>query len=169
MIRNGAKQFCEPNHAPPRSSSGRSSGYLLLDMALALTILLLLFAIVWPVFGGGTTSLQESATALKIATLLRGDRTSASRTGIPTGTRIDLDRRTLTSADGRRVEVPADIALEVTTGAACMVSARRFVIVFSPDGSSCGGIIVLKKRGLSYAVRFNWLSGLIDVVHATGT
>jgi general secretion pathway protein H len=146
-----------------------SSGYLLLDMALALTILLLLVAIIWPTFGGGTTSLQESATALDIATLLRRDRTSASRTGLPTGTRIDLDRRTLTSASGQRVEVPRDIDLEVTTGRACMTAAQRFVIVFSPDGSSCGGMIVLKKGGLSYAVRFNWLSGMIDVVHASRT
>jgi len=147
----------------------RSSGYLLLDMALALTILLILFAIIWPTFGGGTTSLQESATALDIATLLRHDRTSARRTGSPTGTRIDLDRRILTSADGRRVEVPSDINLEVTTGGACMTSARQFVIVFSADGSSCGGVIVLKKGAMSYAIRFNWLSGMIDIVHASKT
>jgi general secretion pathway protein H len=146
-----------------------SSGYLLLDMALALTILLLLFAIIWPSFGSGTTSLQESATALNIATLLRSDRTSATRTGLPTATRIDLDRRVLTSASGRTVEVPGDIAVEVRTGAACMTSARRFTIVFSPDGSSCGGVIVLKKGGLAFAVRVNWLSGMIDVVRESKT
>jgi general secretion pathway protein H len=144
-------------------------GFLLLDMALALAILLLLFAIIWPTFGSGSTSLQQSATALNIATLLRSDRTTASRTGVPTGTSIDLDRRTLTSASGRTVEVPADIALEVTTGAACMTSPRRFVVVFAPDGSSCGGIIVLRKRSLSHAVRFNWLSGMIDVVSTPKT
>jgi general secretion pathway protein H len=149
--------------------SGASSGYLLLDMALALTILLLLFAIIWPSFGGGTTSLQESATALNIATLLRSDRTSATRTGLPTATQIDLDRRVLTSASGRTVEVPGDVAVEVRTGTACMTSARRFTIVFSPDGSSCGGVIVLKKGRLAYAVRVNWLSGMIDVVRESKT
>ena len=148
-----------------RSRSARGSGgFLLLDMALALTILLLLFAIIWPTFGNGTSSLQESATALDIATLLRGDRTSATRTGVPTAIRIDLDRRRLTASSGRHVDVPADVTLEVTTGTACMTSARQFVIAFSPDGSSCGGMIVLKKGGLAYAVRFNWLSGMIDVV-----
>jgi general secretion pathway protein H len=147
----------------------KSGGFLLLDMALALAILLLLFAIIWPTFGTGSTSLQQSATALNIATLLRSDRTAASLIGVPTSTRIDLERRTLTSAKGRTVEVPADIALEVTTGASCMTSPRNFVIVFSPDGSSCGGVIVLKKPGLSYAVRFNWLSGMIDVIHAPKT
>jgi general secretion pathway protein H len=147
----------------------KSQGILLLDMALALAILLLLFAIIWPTFGNGSTNLQQSATALNIATLLRSDRTTASRTGVPTGTSIDLDRRTLTSATGRSIKIPADIALEVTTGTACMTSVHQFVIAFAPDGSSCGGIIVLKKRSLSYAVRFNWLSGMIDVVHTPKT
>jgi general secretion pathway protein H len=147
----------------PSVAGSRSSGFLLLDMALALTILLLLFAIIWPTFGGGTMSLQESATALDIATLLRGDRTTATRTGLSTATRIDLDRRTLVSASGRTVAVPADLALEVTTGAGCVTSLRRFVIAFSPDGTSCGAIIVLRKRAVAYVVRVNWLSGMIDV------
>jgi general secretion pathway protein H len=147
------------------SVRSRSSGYLLLDMALALTILLLLIAIIWPTFGGGTTTLLQSATALDIATVLREDRTIATRTGIPTSTHIDLDQRTITGAGGRRISVAGDMALEVTTGAACMTSVRRFTIVFSPDGTSCGGTIVLRRRGIAYAVRFNWLSGMIDVVH----
>lgn len=155
------------NRRPP--VDGRSSGFLLLDMVLALTILLLLFAIIWPTFGGGTTSLQESATVLNIASLLRGDRALASRTGVSTGTRVDLDRRLLTASNGRTVEIPNDVSLEVRTGASCMASARHFVIVFAPDGSSCGGMIVLTKGGRSYAVRFNWLSGMIDVVNASKT
>jgi general secretion pathway protein H len=152
--------------SPVGSVSGRSGGYLLLDMALALTILVLLIAIIWPTFGVGTSTLLQSATALDIATLLREDRTIANRTGNPTSTHINLDRRTLTGATGRRIEVAGDMTLEVTTGATCMTSARGFTIVFSPDGSSCGGVILLKKGGLVYAVRFNWLSGMIDVVHA---
>ena len=145
-----------------------ASGFVLLDMVLALTILLLLFAILWPTFGGGTTTLEQSATALDIATLLREARTSASRAGVAKTTRIELDRRTITGTTGRQVKVPSDVALEVSTGAACMVTSLQVLIVFSPDGSSCGGVIVLKRRGLAYAVRFNWLSGKIDVVHASG-
>jgi len=136
-------------------------------MALALTILLLLLAIIWPIFGGGTTTIQQSAAALDIATLLRTDRTSASRLGIATHTRIDLARRTVTGADGRRIDIPSDVTLEVITGVACMKSARQFDIVFQPDGSSCGGVITLKKGRRTYAVRFNWLSGMIDVLDSS--
>jgi general secretion pathway protein H len=148
------------------SDSSGSSGYLLLDMALALTILLLLIAIIWPTFGRGTPTLLQSATALDIATMLREDRAIATRTGVSTHTYIDLDQRTVTGATGRRISVAGDMTLEVTTGAACRTGVRRFTIVFSPDGGSCGGVIVLKRRGVAYAVRFNWLSGMIDVVHA---
>jgi general secretion pathway protein H len=151
------------------SISGRSgsSGYLLLDMVLALTILVLLIAIIWPTFGGGTTALLQSATALDIATLLREDRATAAESGLPTKTRIDLNQRTLTSANGRQIAVAKDLTLEVKTGATCMTGSRHFTIIFSPSGSSCGGIIVLKKNGIAYVVRFNWLSGMIDIVHAS--
>jgi general secretion pathway protein H len=145
-----------------------TSGFVLLDMALAITILILLSAVLWPTFGAGTTGLMQSATALDVATLLREDRTSASTTGAAKSTRIDLKLRTIMGATGRQVKVPNDVALEVTTGTACMVNSLRFLIVFLPDGSSCGGVIVLKRRSLAYAVRFNWLSGKIDVVHAFG-
>jgi general secretion pathway protein H len=143
--------------------NGASSGFMLLDMALALTILVLLFAIVWPNLGRGTTSFQQSAVALDVANVLRSDRTSATLSATSTSTQIDLERRTVTGAQGHRVTIPNDVALEVTTGSACVSSARRFVIVFSADGTSCGGMIVLKKRSLAYVVRFNWLSGMIDV------
>ena len=148
-----------------RISAG-SRGVVLLDMALALAILLLLFAIVWPTLGRGTTSLRQSAMALEIATVLRTDRTTAGMIGRPTSTRIDLNERAITGASGRRVEIANDIALDVVAGKSCAAAARQFVIVFSPDGSSCGGVIVLRKGRVAYAVRFNRLSGMIDIVRS---
>jgi len=143
-----------------------SSGIVLLDMALALAILLLLFAIVWPTLGRGTTSLRQSATALEIATVLRSDRTTAGIVGRPISTRIDLNARAITGASGQRVEIANDIALDIVTGRGCAAAARQYVIVFSPDGSSCGGVIVLRRGKVAYAIRFNRLSGLIDVVRS---
>jgi general secretion pathway protein H len=134
-------------------------------MVLALTILLLLSAIVWPLLGRNTTSTQQAATALDIATLLRMDRAAAARTGLSTGTRIDLDRRILIGSNGRQIAIPNDVSLEVMTGSTCRRTAREFVVSFAPDGGSCGGVISLKKINRTYAVRFNWLTGLIDVVN----
>jgi general secretion pathway protein H len=137
---------------------------MLLDLALALTILLLLFAIAWPLAHRGTSAAQHAATALDIATLLRVDRSLAARDGISTGTRIDVGRRMVTSATGRQVRVPSDLALEVTTTAQCAEGLQQFVILFAPDGSSCGGFVVLRKGEHALAIRINWLSGMIDVI-----
>ena len=149
----------------PRPADTASSGYMLLDLALALTILLILFAIAWPIVGNGTNNAQHAATAFDIASLLRSDRGLANRNGRLTGTDINLNSRTITSAGGRRIFIPRDLAVEVTTAQECVEGTKRFVITFAPNGSSCGGIILLKKQGNAYAVRINWLSGMIDVIN----
>lgn len=136
-------------------------------MILALTVLLLLFAVVWPFLGRNTTSSQQAATALDIATLLRMDRTAASKAGSTRSTRIYLNQRVLVGSNGRQIVIPNDLGLEVTTGTSCRRTANEFMIVFLPDGKSCGGVITLEKNHRSYAVRFNWLTGLIDVVETT--
>jgi general secretion pathway protein H len=138
---------------------------MLLDLVLALTIVLLVSAVAWPMFGRGTSNVQHAAIALDIATLLRVDRASASERATVTGTLFDLERRTVTSSSGRRIDVPRDIAISVTTGIQGIAGAQRFAIAFSPDGTSCGGVILLSNGGQSYSVRINWLSGMVDIVH----
>jgi general secretion pathway protein H len=145
--------------------SSASSGYMLLELVLALTIVLLVSAVAWPMLGRGTSSVEHASVALDIATLLRADRGAAAERGATTGTLLDLDRRTVTGASGRRVQVPGDIAMSVTTGVQCIAGAQRFAIAFAPDGTSCGGVIVLSKGSQSYSIRINWLSGMVDVVH----
>jgi general secretion pathway protein H len=140
---------------------------MLLDVVLALTIVLLVYAVAWPMLGRGASSVEHAAIALDIATLLRADRGAAAERGAAAGTLLDLDRRTVTGASGRRVSVPDSIGMAVTTGVQCIAGARRFAIVFAPDGTSCGGVIVLSKGTQSYSIRINWLSGMVDVVHAS--
>jgi general secretion pathway protein H len=132
---------------------------------LALTVLLLIAAVVWPMVGHGTGRTQQAATALDIATLLRIDRAAASRNGRPTGTLIDLGERTVIGATGRRVRVPNDLAIEVTTSPECTEGPQRFLVVFAPDGSSCGGVVKLKKDRQIYVIGINWLTGMIDVAN----
>jgi general secretion pathway protein H len=151
----------------PLIGSSASSGYMLLDLVLALTIVLLVSIVAWPTLGRGTSSVAHAAVALDIAALLRADRSAAAERGAAAGTLVDLEKRTVTSASGRRVAVPGDIAVSVTTGAQCIAGAQRFAIAFAPDGTSCGGVIVLSKGAQSYTIRINWLSGMVDVVHAS--
>jgi general secretion pathway protein H len=139
---------------------------MLLDLVLALTVVLLLSAVTWPMLGRGTGSVQQAAIALDIASLLRADRNAASESGNAMGTTFDLQGRTVQGASGWQIQLPPDIGIAVTTGNPCMVGARRFVIVFAPDGTSCGGEVALSSRAQTYTIRINWLSGLVDVAHA---
>ena len=147
--------------APVRDARG---GFLLLDVALALAIVLLAAAIVWPAIPRGTTSAGLAATVMDVATLLRADRTGALRDGRRVGTVIDLDGRTVQDAGGRTVTVPRDLAFELVTATACALGDQRYQITFNPDGSSCGGVVRLAKSGRSFRIRINWLTGWIDVV-----
>jgi general secretion pathway protein H len=61
--------------------------------------------------------------------------------------------------------VPIDLAIEVTTSPQCIEGPQRFLIVFAPDGSSCGGVVKLKKDRQIYAIHINWLTGMIDVAN----
>ena len=117
-------------------SAGRRSGFLLLDMALALAIVLLAAAIIWPAIPRGTSSAGLAATVMDVATMLRADRTGAVRDGQRVGTVIDLDGRTVSDARGRTVKVPRDLTFEVTTATPCSLGDRRYQITFNPDGSS---------------------------------
>src|SRR4051812_20427833 len=105
-----------------RRSSG---GFMLLDMALALTILLVLFAIAWPLIGRNTNDAKQMATAMEIANLLKADRAIAARDGHRTATRIDLGARTVTNTAGRQIYLPADLVVEITTAQECMDGAQR--------------------------------------------
>ncbi len=147
----------------------RRRGFVLLDMALALTILLIIFAVVWPTLGRGTSKARLAATTLDIVNLLRSDRSAAALEGAPKASRIDLDRRTVTNAAGRVVAVPEDVRMEITAGSACARGNRLFVIVFAPDGGSCGSSLLLKKGSSIFVIRVNWLSGMIDVVDSGKT
>jgi general secretion pathway protein H len=148
-------------------AASQRKGFVLLDMSLALALLLILFAIIWPSLGRGTSKSQQAATALSIVNLFRADRSAAALEGAAKGTQIDLDRRSITSAGGRRVAVPEDLSMKILTGSSCSKGSRQFVIIFAPDGSSCGASLFLGKGSSSYMIRVNWLSGMIDVVDNT--
>src|SRR5262249_26202019 len=136
----------------------RRRGFVLLDMALALTLLLILFAVVWPTLGRGTSKARLAATTLDIVNLLRSDRSAAALEGLAKASRIDLEHRTITNAAGRVVAVPEDVRMEIAAGSSCARGNRLFVIVFAPDGSSCGSSLQLKKGSSIFVIRVNWLS-----------
>jgi len=141
----------------------RRAGFMLIDVAMALAVVLLVAAVMWPAMPRATNSARLSATAMEIATVLRADRTSARRTGNPSATVLDLSSRTV-SGGGRSLAVAPGFAFEVLTTAACRQAGNRFRIEFRPDGSSCGAVVRIAAGGRAFRVRVNWLTGWVDVV-----
>jgi len=137
---------------------------MLLDVALALAVVLMVAAVIWPTLPRANNAARLSATAMEVATVLRGDRSRASRDGRPAVSLVDLDRRTVTSAGGRTVKIGAGFDVSVLTTGDCRQSDRRFRIEFRPDGSSCGAVVRLAAGGRAFRVRVNWLTGWVDVV-----
>lgn len=137
---------------------------MLLDVALALAVVLLVAAVIWPSLPRANNAARLSATAMEVATVLRGDRSRAARAGKPAASLLDLDRRTVTSAGGRVVKIGDGFAVDVLTTGECRQSGRRFRIEFRPDGSSCGAVVRLSAGGRAFRVRVNWLTGWVDVV-----
>jgi general secretion pathway protein H len=142
----------------------RRAGFMLLDVALALAVVLMVAAVIWPALPRRTNAALLSATAMDVATLLRADRTRADRDGTARATVVDLAARMVTDARGRSVRIPRDIDVAMLTAGTCQLSGQRYRIEFRPDGSSCGAVLRLANAGRAFRVRVNWLTGWVDVV-----
>jgi general secretion pathway protein H len=134
-----------------------------LDLVLAMALIALAAAVAWPLVARGTGAPRLNALVTEMATLLRQDRTRALRTGREVVAILDLGRRTLASGGAGTIAVPADVGLEVLSSGLCTVSARRFAILFRPDGTSCGAVVRIGREATRYTLRVNWLTGAIGV------
>lgn len=156
--------FAARRSRAPRADDPRS-GFLLLDIVLALAVTALLAAIAWPLIPRGTSAARHAGYAMEVAAILKNDRTAAARGMHEVATRVDVGRRLIASGSGRRViELPRDLVLDVLTSDICVAGAGQFKIAFSADGRACGTVLRLAKGDRDWKVRVNWLTGYIDVV-----
>jgi general secretion pathway protein H len=144
----------------PATSAGRA-GFLLLEMLVALTVLVLIAAIVLPRVAASTGAGRLQASAMEVAALLESDRTAAMRTGAIVATGIDLGGRTIVSGSGasRPVTLPEDVDLKVAYAAAEGTPRVRFF----PNGSSSGADIVLTAASAAIDVRVDWFTGAVAI------
>lgn len=132
-------------------------------MMLALTVLLLLFSVVWPQIAQRSRTPLLQAAAIDVATVLRSTRTLAEAQNRPHMAVIDLRQRVVSNSAGQEARLPRDLTVSVNTARTCTKPAQRIEIVFAPDGSSCGGTIKIADESHAYLVLVNWLSGVIHV------
>ncbi len=147
------------------AASEPEAGIILLDVVIAMAIASLLILLVLPTLPHETTSSRLRAYAAEVGAVLKSDRTAAATTNREVATRIDVNRRVVTSGSGKNViALPQDVTLDVIASGICPSDDGQFAISFSPDGRSCGAVISLAKDGRDWRIRINWLTGLVDVV-----
>ena len=149
-------------HAEPRRDE---AGFALIEILCVLAIIGMLAAIILPAVPRATTRARLESYAVETAAMLKADRSAALRRQIPVATQIDAPQRLIRSGvTGRVIRLPNDVALDATLAARCADRPAGRSIAFFPTGMSCGGTIALRRPGMGYEVRVNWLTGGVDIV-----
>jgi general secretion pathway protein H len=146
-------------------AASRQDGYVLLEIVCVLAIIGLLAAVILPAIPRATSRARLEGYAVATAALLKADRVAALRQRARVETIVNAEARTIRSgADGRVVQLPADVRLDALLAARCYDRPTGMSIDFFPSGMSCGGVLALTHLGVGYEVRVNWLTGGVDVV-----
>ena len=145
--------------------SNGQTGFALIEILCVLAIIGLLAAIILPAIPQTTTRAKLESFAVETAALLKADRNAALRRQVQVTTQIDAEARSIRSGvTGRVIRFPNDISMEAMLASRCADRLRGRSIDFFPSGMSCGGVIALKRPGMGYEVRVNWLTGGVDIV-----
>jgi general secretion pathway protein H len=152
----------------PSSRAGRASrqgGFTLIEIVAVLAIISLFVAVALPALPLATSRPKLEAIALQAAAIFEGDRYAAMRRHISVASVVDAQARTIrSSVNGRSVEVPLDVSFDALLARSCAGLPTRGVIVFLPNGLSCGGVVALSRSGVGFEIRVNWLTGGTEIV-----
>ena len=141
------------------------AGFALIEILCVLAIIGLLAAIILPAVPRATTRARLESYAVETAALLKSDRSAALRRQIRVATQIDAPSRLIRSGvTGRVIRLPNDVALDAVLASRCADRNAGRSIDFFPTGMSCGGTIALRRPGMGFEVRVNWLTGGVDIV-----
>jgi general secretion pathway protein H len=156
----------QPTLQVVRAERGTSQqGFALIEILCVLAIIGMLAAIILPALPRATTRAKLESYAVQTAVLLKADRNAALRRQIQVTTQIDAAARSIRSGvTGRMVRIPDDVSLDAIVASRCADRNAGRSIDFFPSGMSCGGVIALKRPGMGYEVRVNWLTGGVDIV-----
>ena len=84
--------------------------------------------------------------------------------GSPAGENVSPSTGKKVGVTGRVIRLPNDVALDAILAARCADRSAGRSIDFFPTGMSCGGTIALRRPGVGFEVRVNWLTGGVDIV-----
>lgn len=150
--------------AGPANQRSSQSGFSLLELLVALSILAVGLALVVPFFNRTRSALIVRGAAYEIAGQLRAARASANSKSVQRIMVFDLAARRYWGEGvvGSRV-LPQSIAFDLAVPESEQ-SGRTGRIRFLPDGSASGGRVILRDGKESWVVLVDWLSGDVRVL-----
>ena len=143
----------------------RAAGFTLIEVVCVLAIIALLAGLVLPAIPLATSRPRLEGYALEVAALLTADRSAAIRRHMEIFTALDAASGAIHSGAGvDRIQLPRDVGFDALLANSCGGRKAGATIVFFPSGMSCGGTIQLRRGGVGFQVRVNWLTGGTQVV-----
>jgi general secretion pathway protein H len=139
------------------SRTGADGGYTLVELLVVLAVIGLIILSVPTLLTAARPALQAKAAARLMAEDMSAARQAAVLHGVETGI-------VLNAAAGRYAMVPGGVVRNLPKGVIMAFrSTDGNAILFYPDGSSTGGIVLVGDAGHQHRIIAHWLSGRISL------
>ena len=140
------------------------AGFTLIELLVVMGILVLALTLTPPFFSSTLEGLQVKRAARDLAAALRLARSNAVSSGREITLAVDVEARAFSlNHETRRLTLPDDAGITLTTARRELISASSGDIRFFPDGSSTGGRITLEHDARRYRVDVNWITGVVGI------
>jgi general secretion pathway protein H len=136
-----------------------AAGFTLLELLMAMSILVLLAALVVPALTAPSDGVRLRTAAERIAAALRLARANAIALNSEVAVVIDAETRSIHRKDWPAQPFASEILVELTIAESERATRARGGFRFFADGSSTGGDIRLRLRGRELRLCVDWLTG----------
>ncbi|WP_232818303.1 GspH/FimT family pseudopilin [Zobellella maritima] len=136
-------------------------GFTLLELLVVLVIAMLALAVVTPRFAALLPGVELKVYSRQTAALLRLARSQAISRGEEVALNLDAEARETRVADNV-YPWPDNIGLQLQPTNDSQ-AAQPPLLVFYPDGSASGGMVIVSSSSRQYLIEVNWLTGKVNV------
>jgi len=155
----------QPSSRAGSADRRREAGFTLVEMVALLAIFGLLVSVALPGLSSSTSHPKLEALALSAAAIFEADHYAAMRRHADVASIVDARTRTIGSGSSHRaLQIPADVSFDTLLAKRCLGTETKSVVVFLPNGMSCGGVVALSRGGVGFDIRVNWLTGGTEIV-----